>query len=97
MDESKSEGRRMKKVTFTLLEASEVTGLDQLVIGTWVSREWILPATADVLDQEDIARLRLIHELQHDFGSNDEAIPLILHLVDQLCYFQEQLRRLGGK
>lgn len=87
----------MKKITFTLLEVSNLTGFDQAVIADWISKEWVSPPAPDVLDQEDIARLRLIHELQNDFGANENAIPLILHLVDQLCHFQEQLRRLEGK
>ncbi len=87
----------MKKLTFTLLEVSNLTGLDQAVIDTWITKEWVSPPAPGELDQEDIARLRLIHELQHDFGANEDAIPLILHLVDQLCHFQEQLRRLEGK
>ena len=87
----------MKKVTFTLLEVSNLTGLNQAVIATWIEKEWLFPPAPGILDQEDVARLRLIHELQHDFGANEDAVPLILHLVDQLCHFQEQLRRLEGK
>lgn len=87
----------MKKITFTLLEASNLTGFDQAVIAKWIAKEWVSPPAPDVLDQEDVARLRLIHELQHDFGANEDAVPLILHLVDQLCHLQEQLRRLEGK
>lgn len=37
-----------------------------------------------LLDEEDIARARLIWELQKEFGVNDEAVPIILHLIDQL-------------
>ena len=87
----------MKKITFTLLEVSYLTGLDQAVIATWIAKEWVSPPALDVLDQEDIARLRLIHELQYDFGANEDSIPLIIHLVDQLCHLQEQLRRLERK
>ena len=87
----------MNKMIFTLSEASAATGVDSVVIGQWVAREWISPLAVGVLDHEDVARLRFIHELQHDFGSNDEAIPLILHLVDQLYYYQDRLRRLGDK
>jgi hypothetical protein len=37
-----------------------------------------------IFDEEDLARIRLIYELQHVMGVNDESIPVILHLVDQL-------------
>ena len=81
--------------TFTLKEASDFTGLDRTLIEKWIAEEWVSPTAPESLDQEDIARLRFIHELQHDFGLNEAAIPLVLHLVDQLCHFQERLRRLG--
>ena len=87
----------MKEITFTLLEVAKLTGLDEAVIGTWIDNEWVSPPAPGALDREDIARLHLIHELQRDFGANEDAIPLILYLVDQLCHFQEQLRRLEGK
>ena len=87
----------MTKGTFTLMEASDLTGLDHACIRTWITWEWVSPLAPEALDQEDIARLRLIHELQADFGANEEAIPLILHLVDQLCHARELLRRLEGK
>ena len=84
----------MKKSTFTLIEVSRLTGLDHSRISTWIAREWVSPPRPEVFDHEDIARLRLIQELQQDFGANEEAIPLILHLVDQLCHTQKLLRQL---
>lgn len=81
---------------YTLLEVSKLTGLDSSKIGAWIAMEWVSPQATEALDQEDIARLRLIHELQHDLGANKEAIPLILHLLDQLCYVQGVLRKVKG-
>jgi chaperone modulatory protein CbpM len=43
---------------------------------------------------EDIRRAHLIVELQRDFGVNDDAIPIILHLIDQLHAMQRVLKRL---
>lgn len=37
------------------------------------------------LDEQDVARIYLIDELRRNFGVNDEGIPLILYLIDQLC------------
>jgi chaperone modulatory protein CbpM len=82
---------------FTLLEVSGLTGLEPARISSWIAMEWISPRSFEALDYEDIARLRLIRELQHDFGANEESVPLILHLVDQLCYAQEVLRKLKEK
>ncbi len=83
----------MTKVNFTLLEVSEITGLNLSRINAWIEREWVTPQGSEMLDEEDIARLQLIHELQSNLGANEEAIPLILHLLDQLCYVQNVLRK----
>jgi chaperone modulatory protein CbpM len=36
------------------------------------------------MDDEDLARIRLIRDLKEDFGVNDEGMSIILHLLDQL-------------
>ena len=74
------------------MQASNITGLNSSKINAWIDMEWITPQSSGLLDQEDVARLRLIHELQSNLGVNEEAIPLILHLLDQLCYVQNMLR-----
>lgn len=55
---------------------------------------WVLPAVPETveLDDADLARLRLILDLKEDFGVNDEAIPVILHLVDQLHGLRHRVR-----
>ena len=82
---------------FTIVEVSEITGLDRTHIVMFIEREWVSPPERDVLDEEDVARIRLIRELQEDFGANDDAIPLILHLVDQLCHLRNQMWKQGQK
>ncbi|HAZ13841.1 MAG: hypothetical protein A2X86_14400 [Bdellovibrionales bacterium GWA2_49_15] len=60
------------------------------VIIFYIKHEWIYPIDREnlLLDEEDIARIHLINELREDFGVNDDAIPIILHLIDQLNYFR---------
>lgn len=79
---------------FTLVDVTRLTGIDGTLISAWIAREWVSPSAPEIFDQEDIARLGLINELQHDFGANEEAIPLILHLIDQLCHTRELFRQL---
>lgn len=43
------------------------------------------------LDQEDIARLNLIRDLKAEFDLNNDAIPLVLHLVDQLNCLRQKI------
>ena len=82
-----------QKKSYTLIEVTESTGLDRLTILTWTERQWIRPVEIDSLDEEDLARLRLIIELQKDFVVNDEGIPIILHLMDQLYYLNHHIQR----
>ncbi len=56
------------------------------VVFKYVEEEWIIPFDREnyFFDDEDIARIKLIVDLQNNFGVNDEAVAIILHLVDQL-------------
>jgi chaperone modulatory protein CbpM len=77
---------------FTRVEAFEVTGLGASALAEFIEREWILPVDRELLDEEDLARIRLIQELRVDLGANDEAVPLILHLLDQLYRLRNLLQ-----
>lgn len=59
-----------------------------------IRNRWIIPENPEegTLDQEDRARLLLIRDLQIVMGVNDEAIPIILHLLDQLYWLKNQMR-----
>ena len=80
----------------SLAEVSEITGIDRTTVIAFIEREWISPVTQDEIDHEDIARIHLITELRGNFGANDAAIPVILHLLDQLYHLRHQLEKLGG-
>src|SRR5215510_11623391 len=52
-----------------------------------LSESWVLPERQGeelAFDEVDLARLRLIAELKHDFAVNNEAVPLVLRLIDEL-------------
>jgi len=79
-----------------LQEAANQCGLSKEVLIRFISFEWIVPLDwqNQMLDEEDITRAQLIWQLQQDFGVNDEAVPIILHLIDQLnrSYLEARLR-----
>ena len=81
---------------FTFIEISKMTELPEPILFAYVEKKWINPSqhvnNQALLDHEDLARIQLIKELQHDFGVNDESIPLILHLIDQLHYLRNEIR-----
>lgn len=85
-----------EKKTFSLSEIVEITGVDASTVRIYVEREWIFPVAEQRFDDEDAARVRLIRELQTDFGINEAAVPVVLHLLDQLYYLRERMRRLGS-
>lgn len=62
-------------------------GLKVQVLELWIEQEWLVPeeTPAGLHFQEiDVARVRLIRELQSGIGANDAGIDVILHLMDQL-------------
>jgi chaperone modulatory protein CbpM len=76
-------------------EASKFCGVPCEIITRFIEEEWILPLDQNtpVLDSEDMARVKLIWELHNEFGVNDEAMPIILHLLDQLNRMHLELER----
>lgn len=83
----------------SLKEVAEQSGLTLDLIVRFISFEWVVPSDRSedlqhqTLDEEDIARIFLIKQLQEDFGVNDESVSIILHLIDQLNRTHLEVRR----
>lgn len=62
-------------------------------------KQWIDPLDQEAgrLAQEDVARLLLIRDLMEDMGVNDESIPVILSLIDQIHALKRKVRLLGER
>jgi chaperone modulatory protein CbpM len=63
------------------------SGLQVQKLEFWLERQWLIPEETSGgmnFSDRDVARARLIRDLESDFGVNDEGIDVILHLVDQL-------------
>ena len=61
--------------------------LDTPTLDAWMEAEWLLPLASGRtfnFSDADLARARLIRNLEVDFGVNDEGIAIVLHLLDQL-------------
>ncbi len=65
-------------------------------IAVWIEAGWLAPdRTGETgLSEIDIARLRLIHDLKNNIGVNDEAVPVILDLIDQLHGLRRAMRNM---
>ena len=66
---------------------AKITGIDLVQVEQWIELDWVRPDGAPGRWQFtaiDVARLRLIVELRADLGVDDNSLPVVLHLVDQL-------------
>lgn len=84
----------MKTVEQVLLEVRTVQVTE---LQAWVAADWVRPERAgDELrfSDTDVARVRLVHELRHDLAIDDETIPLLLSLLDDLYDARFRLRAL---
>ncbi|MEE8534407.1 MAG: chaperone modulator CbpM [Kiloniellales bacterium] len=64
----------------------------------WVEQNWVLPVVEDgrfLFDTADVARVRLIAELSRDMGVNEEAMPIVLRLLDQIYSLRRALSDLN--
>jgi MerR HTH family regulatory protein len=75
-----------QSMTFNIQEAAYECKISSDSLKEFIQYEWIRPVDPInlLLDEEDLARIELIEELQEKLGANHESIPVILHLIDQL-------------
>ncbi len=69
--------------------------LDAAELRRWIEERWVRPETAAegyLFHEVDVARVRLIRELRHDLAFDDEAMPVVLQLLDQVYALRRRLR-----
>lgn len=86
-------------ITIDVLIA-QVSGLTREDLEHWIANDWVRPEDAAsggdyVFHAIDVARVRLIQELHHDLRINEEALPVVLSLLDQLYEQRRRLRALN--
>ena len=72
-------------------------GLERDELARWVENRWVLPerhADTWVFHEIDVARVELIVDIRRDFAVDDEAMELVLGLLDQIYGLRRQMRRL---
>jgi chaperone modulatory protein CbpM len=85
-------------VTMRIHEFLLAARVEATVLETWITAGWLMPrrdAAAADFSEADLARARLIRDLQHDMGVNDDAIPIILDLIDQVHGLRRMLREVA--
>jgi len=71
--------------------------LDAIELTGWVERGWVQPdAAGEVWEfhEIDVARIRLIRDLRRGMEVGEDAIPVVLSLLDQVYELRGQLRRM---
>jgi chaperone modulatory protein CbpM len=74
-----------------------VAGLDRRELARWVENRWVRPEQREetwIFHEIDIARIELILEIRREFEVDDEALSLVLGLLDQIYDLRRQLGRL---
>jgi chaperone modulatory protein CbpM len=81
----------------TIEEVVAEIEVSQIEVVTWIERRWVLPVEQEgqyLFDEADRARVALIAELHRDLGVGEDAMPLVLRLLDQLYTLRRALGEL---
>jgi chaperone modulatory protein CbpM len=77
---------------------TEVSGLMRQNLDRWITYGWVRPDGAPgqyVFHEIDVARVRLIQELHVHLQVNEEALPAVLSLLDQVYDLRRRMREIG--
>jgi chaperone modulatory protein CbpM len=85
----------------TLSEVVVLVGrVDRVELTQWIELGWVAPerqADAEPTFSElDVARVCLIRDLRHDLAIEEETMPLVLSLLDQVYALRRQVNALTG-
>ena len=80
--------------------AALFSDLEVVELTTWVERGWVHPDSTEAgweFHEIDVARVRLLHDLRRDMDVAEDALPLVLSLLDQVYELRGTLRSLLGE
>lgn len=72
------------------------TRLESRILDVWIEEGWLSPRSDDAdlsFSEVDVARVQFIRDLG-ELGVNDESIPIVLDLVDQIHGLRRTIRQL---
>lgn len=76
---------------------AQLPGLGRPDLERWIAHGWVRPdnsASGYAFRDIDVARVRLIRELRDDLEVNEDTLPLVLSLLDQLYDLRRRMREL---
>src|SRR5262249_29695369 len=65
----------------------------------WIEERWVRPdrdPDGYVFHEVDVARVRLIVELRHELAIDEEALPVVLSLLDEVYRLRAHIKTLCG-
>src|SRR5438045_6786777 len=75
-------------------------GLNAAELSRWVENRWVVPETAAedggerrVFHEVDVARVELILDIRREFAVDDEALSLVLSLLDYVSSVRRRVPR----
>ncbi len=77
---------------------AEIGTVEEVEVRSWIAEAWVCAegAGAEVrFTETDVARVRLICDLRHDLEIEEESLPVVLSLLDQLYATRRRLRALS--
>jgi chaperone modulatory protein CbpM len=70
--------------------------LEERELGTWIEHHWVEPEQAlddgPVFRDIDVARVHMIYDLRRRLEVDEEAMPLVLSLLDQVYELRRSLK-----
>ena len=85
----------------TLSEVVMLVGrVDRVELTQWIELGWVAPerqaGAEPTFSDLDVARVCLIRDLRHDLAIEEETMPLVLSLLDQVYALRRQVNALTG-
>jgi chaperone modulatory protein CbpM len=72
-----------------------IAGLEPAELRHWIEKRWLLPERRQeiyLFHEVDVARAELIFEIRREFALDEEALDLVLSLLDQLYEVRRTMR-----
>lgn len=73
-----------------------VDGLTVRHVEFFVARRWLIPAQTEPalrFVEIDLARAQLLRDLHLDMGLDEEAVPMVLRLLDRMYRMRQEMRQ----
>jgi chaperone modulatory protein CbpM len=76
----------------------EIRDLELPRLHKWIRLGWVRPERhegAALFHEVDVARVRMLNELEHALDFDDDTVPMVLALLDQIHGLRRELRNLA--